>query len=68
MMAIPEGQAIQLVGEELHCYLNGGVLLISNLKTGQYEVFKDSKDSPIISGWTAPMDEFSRIISLVSNM
>ena len=68
MMAIPEGQAIQLVGEELHCYLNGGVLLISNLKTGQYEVFKGSKDSPIISGWTAPMDELGRIIGLVSNM
>ena len=68
MMAIPEGQAMQIVGEEIHCYLNGGVQLISNLKTGQYEVFKDSKDSPIISGWTAPMDEFSRIISLVSNM
>ena len=68
MMAIPEGQAMQLVGEEIHCYLNGGIQLISNLKTGQYEVFKGSKDSPIISGWTAPMDELSRIISLVSNM
>ena len=68
MLAIPEGQAMQLIGEELHSYLNGGVQLISNLKTGQYEVFKGSKDSPIISGWTAPMDELSRIISLVSNM
>ena len=68
MIAIPEGQAMQLVGEELHCYLNGGIQLISNLKTGQYEVFKGSKDSPIISGWTAPMDELSRIISLVHNM
>ena len=68
MLAIPEGQAMQIAGEELHCYLKGGVLLISNLKTGQYEVFKGSKDNPIISGWTAPMDELSRIISLVSNM
>ena len=68
MIAIPEGQAMQFVGEELHCYLNGGIQLISNLKTGQYEVFKGSKDSPIISGWTAPMDELSRIISLVHNM
>ena len=68
MRAIPEGQAMQIVGEELHCYLNGGVQLISNIKTGQYEVFKDSMDSPIISGWIAPMDELGRIISLVSNM
>ena len=68
MIAIPEGQAMQLVGEELHCYLNGGVQLISNLKTGQYEVFKDPKDSPIISGWTAPMDELCKIIGLVGNM
>ena len=68
MIAIPEGQAMQLVGEELHCYLNGGVQLISNLKTGQYEVFKDPKDSPIISGWTAPMDELGKIIGLVGNM
>lgn len=68
MIAVPEGQAMQIDGEELKCYLKGGVLLISNLKTGQYEVFKGSKDSPIISGWTAPMDELSRIISLVSNM
>ena len=68
MISIPEGQAMQIVGEELHCYLNGGVLLISNLKTGQYEVFKGSKDSPIISGWTAPMDELGKIIELVRNM
>lgn len=68
MLAIPEGQAMQIVGEELHCYLNGGVQLISNIKTGQYTVFKGSKDSPIISGWITPMDELGRIISLVSNM
>lgn len=68
MLAIPEGQAMQFVGEELHCYLKGGLLLVSNLKTGQYEVFKGSKDNPIISGWTAPMDELSRIIGLVGNM
>lgn len=68
MLAIPEGQAMQIAGEELKCYLKGGVLLISNLKTGQYEVFKGSKDSPIISGRTAPMDELCKIIGLVSNM
>ena len=68
MLAIPEGQAMQIAGEELHCYLKGGLLLVSNLKTGQHEVFKGSKDNPIISGWTAPMDELSRIIGLVGNM
>lgn len=68
MIAVPEGQAMQIAGEELKCYLKGGVLLISNLKTGQYEVFKGSKDSPIISGRTAPMDELCKIIGLVSNM
>ena len=69
MLAIPEGQAMQIDGEELHCYLKGGGLLISNLKTGQYEVYKGAKDStPIISGWTAPMDELGKIIGLVSNM
>lgn len=68
MLAIPEGQAIQIAGEELHCYLKGGLLLVSNLKTGQYEVFKDSKDNPIISGRISPMDELGKIIGLVSNM
>ena len=68
MLAIPEGQAMQIDGEELKCYLKGGVLLVSNLKTGQYEVFRGSKDNPIISGWTAPMDELGKIIGLVSNM
>lgn len=69
MLAIPEGQAMQIVGEELHCYLNGGVQLISNLKTGQYEVYKGAKGgTPIISGWTAPMDELGKIIELVSMM
>ena len=69
MISIPEGQAMQIVGEELHCYLNGGVQLISNLKTGQYEVYKGAKGgTPIISGWTAPMDELGKIIELVRNM
>lgn len=68
MLAIPEGQAMQIAGEELHCYLKGGVLLVSNLKTGQYEVFKDSEDSPIISGRISPMDDLGKIIGLVSNM
>nr|DAT39299.1 MAG TPA: Transcriptional regulator [Caudoviricetes sp.] len=69
MISIPEGQAMQIVGEELHCYLNGGVQLISNLKTGLYEVYRGAKDgTPIISGWTAPMDELGKIIELVSNM
>lgn len=69
MLAIPEGQAMQIAGEELHCYLKGGLLLVSNLKTGQYEVYKGAKGgTPIISGWTAPMDELGKIIGLVSNM
>lgn len=69
MLAIPEGQAMQIAGEELHCYLKGGLLLVSNLKTGQYEVYKGAKGGTlIISGWTAPMDELGKIIGLVSNM
>lgn len=69
MLAIPEGQAMQIAGEELHCYLKDGLLLVSNLKTGQYEVYKGAKGgTPIISGWTAPMDELGKIIGLVSNM
>lgn len=69
MISIPEGQAMQIVGEEIHCYLNGGVQLISNLKTGQYEVYKGAKGgTPIISGWTVPMDELGKIIELVRNM
>ena len=69
MLAIPEGQAMQIAGEELHCYLKDGLLLVSNLKTGQYEVYKGAKGgTPIISGWTAPMAELGKIIGLVSNM
>ena len=69
MIAVPEGQAMQIAGEELHCYLKRGLLLVANLKTGQYEVYKGAKGgTPIISGWTAPMDELGKIIELVSNM
>lgn len=69
MLAIPEGQAMQIAGEELNCYLKRGLLLVANLKTGQYEVYKGAKGgTPIISGWTAPMDELGKIIELVSNM